>query len=435
MLIEIFLILLFILVNGFFSGSEIAIVTARKTRVSELVSKGHKSARILQKLQSDPDSFLATVQIGVTIVGALASAIGGATAVKVIQPFLAELPVSFVSRSSDVIAIGIVVTVISYLSLVIGELVPKSLALLNPERFALVVARPLYSFSRIASLLVRFLALSTNIILKPLGGKPFTQRSFISEEEIKLLIKEGKDRGIFEAAEQELIHGVFEFTDLSVKEVMVPLTKVVAFSADAQISGILETISEEQYSRYPVYHGDKSNIKGILYVKDLFTSLSTKDNVDIKRLLRSPFFVPESMKISMLMRDMQRKGVLIAVVVDEYGAVTGIVTMEDLIEEIVGEIRDEYDIEQHVVMLRNGSYLVDASISIRDLKDDYEIALPESPDYDTIGGFVITVLQRIPSVGESFLAEGWNIKVVEMVGKRIARVLLQPLPEETEVKE
>jgi len=251
MWLEIILILVFILLNGFFAGSEIAVVTARKTRVSELVKEGNQRALILKKLQSDPDRFLATVQIGVTIVGAMASAIGGATAVKIITPLIRKLPLGIVAGYSEAISIGLVVVVISYLSLVIGELVPKSIALMNPERFALIVARPVYGFSRLFSFFVSILTFSTNIILKPLGGKPFTQRSFVTEEEIKLLIKEGRDRGVFEPEEEELIHGVFEFTDLSVKEVMVPLTKVVAFSLDTPIQEILDTISEEQYSRYP----------------------------------------------------------------------------------------------------------------------------------------------------------------------------------------
>ncbi|HDY70551.1 MAG TPA: HlyC/CorC family transporter, partial [Nitrospirae bacterium] len=222
--------------------------------------------------------------------------------------------------------------------------------------------------------------------------------------------------------------------DLSVKEVMVPFTKVVAFSIDTPLQEILDVVSEEQYSRYPVYHKETSNIKGILYAKDLFKKLSAKESIDISKLVRAPFFVPESMKISTLLRQMQRRGTHIAVVVDEYGAVTGIVTIEDLIEEIVGEIRDEYDVEQPVIKLRDGSFLIDASIAIRDLKEDHGIELPVSPDYDTLGGFVITSLQRIPSIGETFTADGWKIKITEMIGKRIARVILNPADKGTTVQ-
>ncbi len=230
MWIEIILILVFILINGFFSGSEIAVVTARRTRISELIKEGNRRASVLKKLQSDPEKFFATVQVGVTIAGALASAIGGAAAIKFLGPALAKVPVTIIAGSSEAIAIGIIVLCISYLSLIFGELVPKSLALMNPERIALLIARPLTGFSKFSSLLIGILTFTTNILLKPFGGKPYAQRSFVSEEEIKLLIKEGRDRGVFEPVEETLIHGVFEFTDISVKEVMMPLTKAISFS-------------------------------------------------------------------------------------------------------------------------------------------------------------------------------------------------------------
>ncbi|UCG79236.1 MAG: HlyC/CorC family transporter [Nitrospirota bacterium] len=428
MWIEIILIFVFIIINGFFSGSEIAVVTARRTRIKELFQKGSSRARVLRKLQSDPERFFATVQVGVTIAGAVASAIAGAAAVKYLEPFLSTLQVEVISNASEGISIGIVVICVSYVSLIFGELVPKSLALKNPERIAMTVARPLVLFEKIATIFISLLTFSTNLILKPFGSKAYSQRSFVSEEEIKLLISEGTDRGVFEPDEESLIHGVFEFTDLSVKEVMVPLTKTASFSMDCSIDELLATIKTKGYSRYPVYHTSNNNIKGILYVKDLFRKLASEESIDIKRLMRTPYFVPESMKISSLLREMQKKGVLIAVTVDEYGAVTGIVTIEDLLEEIVGEIRDEYDVEQPVIRLKEDSFFIDASISIRDLKEDHSIEIPESADYDTLGGFIITSLQRIPGTGETFQVNEWEIKIVHMVEKRIARVILKKLP-------
>ncbi len=428
MWIEIILIFVFIIINGFFSGSEIAVVTARRTRIKELFQKGSSRARVLRKLQSDPERFFATVQVGVTIAGAVASAIAGAAAVKYLEPFLSTLQIEVISNASEGISIGIVVICVSYVSLIFGELVPKSLALKNPEKIAMTVARPLVLFEKIATIFISLLTFSTNLILKPFGSKAYSQRSFVSEEEIKLLISEGTDRGVFEPDEESLIHGVFEFTDLSVKEVMVPLTKTASFSMDCSIDELLATIKTKGYSRYPVYHTSNNNIKGILYVKDLFRKLASEESIDIKRLMRTPYFVPESMKISSLLREMQKKGVLIAVTVDEYGAVTGIVTIEDLLEEIVGEIRDEYDVEQPVIRLKEDSFFIDASISIRDLKEDHSIEIPESADYDTLGGFIITSLQRIPGTGETFQVNEWEIKIVHMVEKRIARVILKKLP-------
>lgn len=422
---EIILILIFILLNGFFSGSEIAVVSVRKTRIDELVRQGSRSAKLLQALKVDPDRFFATVQIGVTFVGAMASAIGGAAAVESLKPLLQEVPVGFIAASSEAIAIGFVVILITFFSLVFGELVPKSLALRSPERFSLIIARPLYSFSRFFSLFVNLLTTSTNVVIRFLGGQPVSHMGHVTEEEIKLLIREGRDRGYFEAEEERLIHSVFEFTDLSAKEIMVPIAKVVAFSMDTAAEELLLKANEEQFSRYPVYAGEKSNIKGILYVKDLFKKVTAGEPLDMRKLLRTPYFVPESMKISSLLRQMQRKTMHIAIVVDEYGAVSGIVTIEDILEEIVGEIRDEYDVEQPVITLKDGSYLIDASITIRDLKEDHGIYLPESMDYDTVGGFIIAHLQRIPAKGEVVLIDGWSVEIVRIVDKRLERVILK----------
>ncbi len=423
---EALLVFLFILINGFFAGTEIAVITSRRTFVQERAEKKDRTALILKKLQTETERFLASVQVGVTIAGALASATAGALSIKALKPIIQKAPFKFISSSAEVISIGIVVLIVSYLSLLLGELVPKSIALKNPERFALLSARPMYRFMQLISPLAYVLTFSTNLILKPFKGTPFKQRSFITEEEIKLLIKEGRDKGIFEPEEEELIHGVFEFTDRSVKEVMVPITKVVALSLDDPLDRILTTIMETKFSRYPVYQGDKSNIKGILYVKDLLNRLLRHEEINIKRLLRSPFFVPETLKISNLMKQMQKKRVLIAIVVDEYGSVTGIVTMEDLLEEIVGEIRDEYDMEQPVIKIQDGSYIIEASITLRDLRDDYGIELPLSTEYETLGGYIIAKLQRIPDIGETFSSDGWKIRIVEKVDNRILKVLLTP---------
>jgi putative hemolysin len=415
--------------NGFFSGSEIAVVLTRRTKVHELEKSGKRNARVLRELKSDPDRFLATVQIGITVVGALASAVGGAAAIQSVRPLIERIPVHFISSSGEAISIGLVVIIVSYFSLVIGELVPKSIALRHPEKFSLIASRPIYRFSRITSFFVGFLTHSTNLILKLIRVKPMPHSGMVTEEEIKMILREGRMKGFFEPEEERIIRSVFEFTDLSVREIMVPITKVIAFSLDASMQEILAKMAEEQFSRYPVFHRDRSNIKGVLYVKDLFKKLSAGEPLEIRKLLRTPFFVPESMKISMLLREMQRKGVHISVVVDEYGAVTGIATIEDILEEIVGEIRDEYDVEQPVIHLKDGSYLIDASTAIRDLKEDHDIPLPESPDYDTLGGFIITRLQRIPASGEKVRINEWEIDIVHIVGRRISRVIIKKVPE------
>jgi putative hemolysin len=427
MIPEIIFILIFLILNGFFSASEIAVVTSRKSYVKNLAEKGSYRANKLLKLQAEPDRLLATVQIGVTVMGALSSAIGGATAVTTLEPVLASVPIPFIARGAGAISIGIVVLVISYLSLIIGELVPKSIALRNPERVGLFVAGPITFISRISSFFVTLLTASTNLVLKPFGTKAFSERSFISEEEIKLLIEEGTDRGIFEATEHELIHSVFRFTDISVKGVMVPVTAMVGFSINESPEVIVRTISSENFSRYPVYGKDKSDIRGILYNKDVFNELAYKREISISRLLHNALFVPETMKISSLMREMQKKRQHMAIVIDEYGAVTGLVTIEDLLEEIVGEIRDEYDTESPVQNLSNGTMLIDASLAIRDLNEDYGFDIEESNEYDTIGGFIISNLQRLPAVGDSYNTETRKLTIVAMKGRRILKLKAEPV--------
>ena len=427
MILEILFILIFLVLNGFFSASEIAVVTSRKSFVKNLAEKGSNRANKLLKLQAEPDRLLATVQIGVTVMGALSSAIGGAASVTTLEPILAGIPVPFIAKGAAAISIGIVVIIISYLSLIIGELVPKSIALRNPEKVGLFVAGPLTFISRITSFFVNILTASTNIFVKPFGAKAFSERSFISEEEIKLLIEEGTDRGIFEPTEHELIHSVFRFTDISVKGVMVPVTAMVAFNINATPDIIIKTISSENFSRYPVYGRDKSDIKGILYNKDVFNELAYKREIAIPRLLHNALFVPETMKISSLMREMQKKRQHMAIVIDEYGAVTGLVTIEDLIEEIVGEIRDEYDTESPVQSMPNGTMLIDASLAIRDLNEDYGFDIPQSNEYDTIGGFLISNLQRLPAVGDSYDTDSKKFIIVAMKGRRILKIKAEPV--------
>ncbi|SPQ01118.1 CBS domain protein [Candidatus Sulfobium mesophilum] len=427
MTLEIFFILVFLILNGFFAASEIAVVTARKSFVKQLLEKGSHRAATLLKLQAEPDRLLATVQIGVTVMGSIASAIGGAASIKMLKPALANIP--FLASFAEPLSLAITVLVISYFTLIIGELVPKSIALRNPERVGLFVAGPISFISRISSVFVTILTESTNLILSPFGTKAYSERSFISEEEIKLLIEEGKDRGIFEPTEQELIHSVFRFTDISVKGVIVPSPQMVAFNINDSPETIIRKIAEENFSRYPVYDKDRSDIKGILYSKDVFNALAYKREIRIADLLHFALFVPESMKISTLMRDMQKKRLHMGIVVDEYGAVSGLVTIEDLLEEIVGEIRDEYDTETPVQLLKSGSMLIDASLAIRDLNEDYHFDIPESNEYDTLGGFLLTGFQKFPSVGDSLNTDSRKFTIVNMKGRRILKVRADSKPE------
>ena len=429
MLSDILLIIFFIIVNGFFAGAEIAVVTARKSRIKQLMDQGSRRAAILNRFKEEPDRFLATIQIGVTLAGVIAAAIGGATAVQVIKPLIGEIPVRLIAASSEAIALGLVTILITFFLLVFGELIPKSIALSDPESVGLKTARLVERFSKIAIVFVKILTFSTNMLLKPFGRKTYTGRAYVSEEEVRMLIREGREQGVFEPAEQALIHSVFEFTDMSAKEVMVPSTRMVTININTPVEDIKNILAEEQFSRYPVKGKDLNDIRGILYVKDFLNALA-KGAVDIRKLIKTPFFIPETMKISFLLKEMQRKRVHMALVIDEYGGVSGLVTMEDLLEEIVGEIRDEYDTESPFIKLDDKTFLIDASISIRDLEEDHGIEIPESTEYETLGGFLLITLQKIPKVGDVVQIEGKKITISEMVGRRIAKVKLEKIPEE-----
>lgn len=424
---EVVLIFFLILANGFFAAAEIAVIATRKTRIDSLVEKGIRSASVVARLKDDPDRFLATVQIGVTLVGTLASAIGGAAAIQFLKPLIESLPLPLVSRWGESMAILLVVLPIAYLSLVFGELVPKSLALRFSERIAILVARPIDLLSRLTSYLVKILTASSNAVLWLFGGKDAGGASFISEEEVKSLIREGAAKGIFDETEKELIHSVFEFVDTPVKAVMVPRTEIHAVDIKMPPDEILKSFAESGFSRIPVYEGEMDRVIGILYNKDILRALQEKGEFRAPDLLHPPFFVPSTLPISQLLRELQRRRSAIAMVVNEFGEVEGLATLEDLLEEIVGEIRDESDREERgpVERLPDGSMVIQGSALLKDLKSDYGLPFEESADYLTLAGFVLAKLRRIPRGGERVEHEGYRLTIVDMEGRRIVKIKLE----------
>lgn len=428
---EILFIGLLILLNGYLAGTEIAVVTARKSHIQKLVEMGNRNAKIFLKLKEEPDRFLATIQIGITAIGTLASAVGGVAAIKALKPGLQGIPIKILSLWAEPIAIGVVVISITYFSVIFGELVPKSIALRHPEKVGLFTARTIDILSKMAFVFVKVLTLSTSLVLRPFGRKPFSERAYITEEEVRMLIKEGGKHGIFNPTEEKILHSVFEFTDMSAKEVMVPVTQIVGIPIDKSPQEIRMIIEEEQFSRYPIYGKDLQDIRGVLHAKDFFTLLTKTGQVDIRKIMKPPFFIPETMKLSLLLGEMQRRRTHMAFLVDEYGGISGLVTIEDLLEELVGEIRDEYDTESPVLQLKDGTFLIDASIALRDLKEDYHLFLPESPEYETLGGFLMTILQKIPQVGDSIEIEGKRLQIVEMFGQRISKVKAELLEKDS----
>src|SRR3972149_7073916 len=424
---EAVLIFILILANGFFAASEIAMIATRKSRIDALLEKGVKSAAAVARLKNDPDRFLATVQIGVTLVSSLASAIGGAAAIGFLKPQIESLPLPWVTRWGEAIAILFVVVPISYFSLVLGELVPKSLALRFSEQIACAVARPIEFLARISAFFLKTRTVSSNAVLWIFGGKEAGGASFISIDEVKSLIREGAARGIFNETEQELIHSVFEFADTPVKAVMIPRTEIHALEVHASLAEVAKSFIDSGFSRIPVYEGELDRVIGILYNKDIFKALQEKTDFRIRDNLHPAFFVPSSLPISELLKQLQRRHLAIALVVNEFGEIEGLATLEDLLEEIVGEIRDEYDREERgpVERLPDGSMIIRGSALLKDLKSDFGLPFDESPDYHTLAGFVLAQLKRIPRGGENVEHNGYPLTILAMGGMRIVKIKLE----------
>jgi len=399
---ELAVIFLLILGNGFFAGSELAIISARKSRIAQLVDAGDPKAKIVEQLQDDPHRFLATVQVGVTLVGSLASAVGGATAVRYLKPLLAASPVEFLRHAAEPISIGIVVVLISYFSLIFGELVPKTVGLQYADRMALHVAKPIYFMARAAGIIISVLTFSNRAVLATLGIKAEGDQAFITREDVQHIVAEGHEAGVFSSTEQEFIRNIFDFTHTCVREVMVPRTRIVALDLGRAREELVTMVLDNKYSRYPVYRESIENVAGFIHGKDLLGGIVTDPGFDIESIIRPPYYVPEGKKVNDLLKEMQRKRIHMALVVDEYGGISGLATTEDLLEELVGEIEDEHDIGEpgSIQRLPDGSLLVDALFSISDLAEHLEVKLEDDIPYDTLAGLILDRLGRFPEKGE-----------------------------------
>ena len=349
----------------------------------------------------------------------LSSAVGGLMAVKHIMPVIAR--VEFLKPFAESIAVAIVVCILTYLFIVFGELVPKYLGLSYKERAALAVLPFFNLVSRVFSIFVNFLSVTTLFLVKTLNLSK--GEDHIGEAEIKILLEEGRRKGVFDKTEEELINRVFHFSDRSVREVMVPRPNVYAIDVDDSRENIMNYIIGNEFSRYPVYRDNFDNVIGFVYQKDITRHIwRTQEPFELEKILKRPFFVPATMEVSVLLKQMQRTRRHLAVVIDEYGSAVGIITLEDIMEEIFGEIMDETDVDDKVERQRDGSYLIDASYSVRDLNDRLNLDLPESPDYETLGGFITTQLQGLAKGGEIIHHARHRFTVVDIDGRRIVKV-------------
>lgn len=427
---DIFLIFALILVNGFFSASELSLISVRKSRVRHLVKSGHPAARRVQKLQEEPERFLGTVQIGVTLVGTLASTLGGVIAIERITPILARTPIEFISKAAEPLAVGLVVGIITYITLVVGELVPKSLALRYSEQVSFMTSAPLELLSKIFTPVLQVLAVSNNVILRFFKISEPQESPLISEDEVKYLIREGRKSGVFEPSEEDLIHSVFRFTDTVVKEVMVPRTDIVAVESGTGLDEILRIMNEKGFSRIPVYTDTIDNIIGVVYLKDLLPLHIASKRFQMDRVLRKPYIVPPNKNVSLLLKEMREKRIHLALIGDEYGGTDGLVTMEDLIEEIVGDIRDEQEKElREIDEVASNRYIVDGKTDIGKLNQRIGIRLPED-EFETIGGFVLGLFGRLPAEGDQVRYNHLMFTVLRLRKNRIARIRILKLSPE-----
>ncbi len=422
---ELFLIFILILINGFFSASELAVLSARKSHIASLAASGNPQARLVEQIQKEPHHFLATVQIGVTVVGSFASAVGGAAAIQYLKPLLQTVPFDFIRNAADPLAIALVVIGISYLFLVLGELAPKTIGLQYADRLALVVARPIRILSVIAVVAVRFLTLSNRAVLALLGIKPKEGHAFVTREEVQQVLSEGGETGALTETEHKYIENVFEFTHTAVREVMVPRTRIIALNLELPREDILRTIRENLYTRYPVYRGDMDHVIGFVHTKDILLGrIFTEGEFDLAGIVRNPLFVPEGKKVSSLLKEMQRKRIQLALVVDEYGILSGLATTEDLLEELVGEIEDEHDVGEtrRFQKLPDGSLLVDALLPINDIEELLEVDLGDFLPYDTLAGLILERLGRIPEKGEKLEWQDFVLSCEEVTKTAIQKV-------------
>ena len=422
-MIQIVLLIILILLNAFFAGSEIAFISLNDTKIDIEAKEGNKKAKKIKKMLENPSNFLSTIQIGITLAGFLSSAFASETFASKLAPVLNNVFPSIGIGAWNNISIVIITLILSYFTLIFGELVPKRVAMKYSEKISFATVGIIRAISIITSPFVKFLTLSTNIVSKVFGVSS-SEEETVTEEEIRMMVDVGKQKGTIDQAEGEMINNVFEFNDKAVSEIMVPRTKIFALDMNLSISKVIEEISEDfRYSRVPVYDETIDEIKGIVYVKDILISTKNK-NVKIKNLIKEAYYVPETKPVNELFSELRKNRKQIAIVVDEYGGTAGIVTMEDILEEIVGEIYDEYDVvEKNYEKIDENTYIINGSLSISDVEKILDVEIPEG-DYDTISGYLIEELGRIPSEKEKPIVESKEVtyKIEKIKDKRIVKI-------------
>ncbi|MBF2089306.1 MAG: HlyC/CorC family transporter [Synechococcales cyanobacterium K44_A2020_017] len=428
--LELLIILVLVLANGLFAMSEIAVVSSRKARLQEMSDKGDLKARAALELANSPNRFLSTVQVGITLIGILAGAFGGATLSQSLAIYLKRVPIALISESSDAIALVVVVLSITYLSLILGELVPKRLALNHPEKIAASVAVPMRFLSVMTAPVVHLLTTSTEWVLKVLGIEANPNEPLVTEDEIKVLIRQGTEAGMFEMAEQDMLERVFRLSDQTVSALMTPRPDILWLDLNDTIDMNRQKLIRSNHTRFPVCQNSLDNMLGVVSVTDVLARSLTEQAIDFTALLQQPLFIPENTRALKVLEFFKQSGTHIALVVDEYGVIQGLVTLNDVMEVIIGDIPfSDQPQEQPAIQREDGSWLVDGMLPIDRFKTLFKVRdLPGEQwgNYQTLGGFVITYLGRIPAAADHFYWNGFRFEVMDMDGNRVDKMLVMP---------
>ena len=427
---EVLLILGIILVNGIFVLSEMAVASSRKARLQERVNDGDRRAATALKLIEDPNLFLATVQIGITLVGVFLGAVGGARLADPFSVLLAGVPA--LAPYAETLALGIVVIAITLVSIVFGELVPKRIALHNPERIASTLAGPMMAVSKLFKPVVWFLGRTTDLVLRMIGVRPGSEPP-VTEEEIQLLIDQGTQAGVFEEAEHDMVEGVFSLADQRVYSLMTPRPDIVWLDVEDSVEEIRAKLEQSNFSRFPVRQGSLDSIIGIVKARDLLVQSLNNEPIVLKDLLKPAFFVPETMYASKALEILKEKGTDMLLVIDEFGALQGLLTINDILEEIVGAMELE---EPQATQRQDGSWLLDGMLEVDEFKEIFDLPLlPHEDEYETLSGFVMMSLGRLPQPTDRFEWHGLNFEVIDMDGRRVDKVLVTTLPQRASTSE
>lgn len=427
-------VVVLVLANGFFVSAEFALVSIRRTRVTELVSQGNRAAAWVQRAVNDPDRFIAATQLGITLASLGLGWVGEPALAHLIQPVVELFPAAIQAGIAHSLSAALAFAVITFLHVVIGELAPKSIALQSTERVALIVARPTVWTEWIFKPAIWVLNGAGNALLRIAGVKPAAGLELVhSVDELKMLVTASAEGGVVELDEEEMLHAVFDFSDTLVRQVMVPRTEMVAVTAEATLDSLKDIAIQNPFTKLPVYEESLDHVIGVVHLKDVLRAMFGKraGAKTARDLMRETIFVPETARIGTLLKRFRARQQHLAIVLDEYGGTAGVVTLEDLLEEIVGEVSDPFDADPEIQSMPDGSSLIDGLTLIDEVNEHFGLRLADS-DYDTIAGFVLGKLGRLAQVGDSVEVGGANFRVEAMDGRRIARVSLlatEPTPE------